>query len=92
MKRDLKITKDTVVNSIVSEMSDKLEVEVSDEEKRKEMMVLTQSKLDTILKSFSDRELLPERDFTSQQESEQHILKIVKKVRKRLLVEMEKEN
>jgi hypothetical protein len=95
MKEDearLKIVKDTVVNSILSEMYEKLKNKISDEEKRKEMISLTRSNLDSILKSFGEKELLPKKDFSSQQDFEEHILKIVQKVRQKLLVEMEKEN
>jgi len=86
----LKIVKDTVVNSISSEMYDKLEEKISDEEKRKEMISLTRSKLVTILNSFDHEELLPQKDFDSQQDFEKHILKLVQKARQKLLIEMEK--
>jgi len=88
----LKIVKDTVVNSIVSEIFCNLKGKISDDEKRKEMIGLTRSKLDSILNSFGEKELLPKKDFSSQQEFEEHILKIVRKARQRLIMDMEKEN
>jgi hypothetical protein len=95
MKEDqvrLKIVKDTVINSILSEVSSKLESKTSDEEKRKELMSLTRGKLVSIVNSLGKEDLLPKGDLKSPQDFEDHILKVVQKTRRKLLAEMEKEN
>jgi hypothetical protein len=88
----LKIVKDTVTISIISELSKKLEDKISDSEKRKEMLSLTRSKLTAILNSFSKEELLPKEDLNSQKDFEEHILKVIEKTRRKLLAEMQTEN
>lgn len=95
MKEDqvrLKIIRDTVINSILSEVGDKLEYRISDSEKRKEMISLTRSKLVSILNSLGKEDLLPKGEPKSPQDFEDHILKVVQKTRQKLLAEMEKEN
>jgi hypothetical protein len=80
------------MNSILSEVGGKLESKISDKEKRKEMIDLTQRKLVSIMNSFSKEDLLPKGDPKSSQDFEDHILKVIQKTRLRLLAEMEKEN
>ncbi|HML03568.1 MAG TPA: hypothetical protein VK487_09390 [Candidatus Bathyarchaeia archaeon] len=88
----LKIVKDTVTDSIISEVNEKLEESIPDVEKRKEMMSLTRSKLTAILNSLGKEELLPRKDLESQRDFEEHVLKLVSEVRRKLLSEMKKEN
>jgi hypothetical protein len=88
----VKIIKDTVRNSILAEMENQLGNRLSDEEKAKEMMELTRASLNSILNALHEDELLPKREFASQQDFENHILEIVRKVRKKLLNEIEKES
>jgi hypothetical protein len=87
----LKIVKDTVINSILSEVSSKLKSKISEEEKRKEMLIVTRSKLVSILNSLGKEDLLPKGDPKSPQDFEDHILKVIQKTRRKLLVEMESE-
>ncbi len=87
----LKIIRDTVRNSILSEMSDRLKKRVGDDKKTDEMIALTRSQLKSILNSFSDKELLPNREIESEEDFKKHILKIIDKTRKQLLKDMESE-
>ena len=87
----LKIVRDTVISSILSELESELRDRLSDEEKVKEMKTLTCSKLLSILKTFNENELLPPKDFETSQDFEHHILIIEKKVKKLLLNELDKD-
>ena len=87
----LKIIKDTVVNSILSEMDSELRNKVSDEKKIEAMISLTKSRLRSILNSFDEKELLPKGDVDSPQDFEKHILRIMQGTKQRILTEMEKE-
>jgi hypothetical protein len=94
MKSDevrLKIIKDTVINSILSEMDDKLASKVADEKKRAEMIKFTRSRLQYIMNSLNQDELLPKRDIKSEQDFEKHLLKIIQQVRQTLTNEIERE-
>jgi hypothetical protein len=87
----LKIIKDTVFNSILSEMNDKLASKITDEKKRLEIIKFTRSRLHDILNSLNQDELLPKRDIKSEQDFEKHILKVIQQIRQRLVSEIEKE-
>jgi hypothetical protein len=87
----LKIIRDTVTSSILSEIETELKSSVSSNEKRKEMISLSRSNLESILNKMSNEELLPKGDIDSPENLEDHILKIVKKVKKQLLSKIENE-
>jgi uncharacterized protein (UPF0147 family) len=90
-KVKIKIIKDTVVNSIVTEMRDKLKEKISEKEKIDEMLDLTKSKVISILNSMNEDEIMPKEEFKSEEEFKGHILEVVGKVRSKLYEEMKKE-
>ena len=87
----LKVIKDTIIKSILSEITDKLEKRITDQKKRAELIKFTHSRLDDVLNSFSEEELLPKKEIESEQDFENHILKVTEKTRQQLLKEMEQE-
>jgi hypothetical protein len=93
MKNDemrLKIIKDTVTNSIISDLNIKLASKIADEKKRTEMVRFARLGLKEILNS-SNQDLLPKRELISKQDFEKYILKVIRQVRKKLVDELEKE-
>jgi len=87
----VKIIKDTILNSLLSEMEVELKEKVSDQDKRNELFKLINSKLVEILGSMDEKELLPMHEPKSQQEFENHLHTLLQKVKKRLLADMRKE-
>jgi hypothetical protein len=93
MKSDevrLKIIKDTVTNSILTDMNNSLASKISDKKKRTEMIKFARFRLQHILSSL-DQDLLPKREIASEQDFEKYLLKVIQQVRKSLTNEIEKE-
>lgn len=87
----LRIIKDTVTCSLISEVNEKLEKKVINREKRLEIVNFTSLRLRDIMNSLDAKELLPQREIETQQSFEEHIFKVITKVRKILIDETKKE-
>jgi hypothetical protein len=93
MKNDetrLRIIKDTVANSIISDLNIQLASKITDEKKRTEMVRFAHLRLQAILNT-SGIDLLPKQELTSKQDFEKYLLKVIQQVRQRLVDEIEKE-
>jgi hypothetical protein len=80
-----------VFKSIMSEMDTRLNATVPNEKKRAEIIRFARTRLNDILNSFGERDLLPKRQIASEQDFEKHILKIIHLARDKLLREVNKE-
>jgi hypothetical protein len=87
----LKLIKDTVINSILTEMHEKLLKNGVDEKKASELERVTKPRLLIILDSFDKRTLLPVQDLKSKEDFERHILRIIQLAKKKLESDILKE-
>lgn len=87
----IKIIKDTVKNSIMTQMKSELKEKISDKKKVEELLALTEKKLVVVLDSMNERELVPSKEFKSSNDLQNHILDVIKKVKEKLSVEIKKE-
>ena len=76
------------MHSILTEMTTKLQEKISEKSKMDEMLNLTKSKIISILNSMNADELIPKKEFKSEQDFKNHILSIIQKVRNKLFEEM----
>jgi len=81
MSAKTKIIKDTIMNSLLSEMAQELEHKQSDKQKRDEILEWCESWLVEILDNMTEADLLPKHDLKSQNEFEYHLNAIIKKVK-----------
>jgi len=84
----LKIIKDTVTQSILPEMFDELCKKHGDK-KAKSLIDLTQPRIENILQSFSERQLLLKQEIKSESEFKAHILTVISEVKQRLMNDIE---
>ncbi len=89
-KARLKIIEDTVINSILTEMENKLRENPLGEKKTERLLELTKSKIISILNSMNEDELVPKGEFKSEQDFKSHVLGVIGKVRNGLFEDMKK--
>jgi hypothetical protein len=84
----LKIMKDTIFCSIMTPIQVELKNKVPSTEKREELLNLAQNKLQVIINSFTNQELIPKFDFKTQEDFERHLQRIIAKSKERLMFEL----
>jgi len=87
----LKIIKDTVANSVLSEINEKLMTKVTNEKKRSELISFTRLRLQDILSSLDQDEVLSKQEIRSREDFMKHIQKVIRKVKQKLISEIEQE-
>ncbi len=81
-----------VFESLKAEINAKLDIEVSDKAKRKEISGYTLSRLSEIVNSLTENELMPQTHIDSKQDFEKSILRLIQLVRERLIEEVKSEH
>ncbi len=80
----IKLIKDTVIKSILSQTSDNLAKNSVSEQKTQALLRITELKLERILDNFDQADILPKK-FLSQEEFESHLLTLIDLSKERLV-------
>jgi hypothetical protein len=80
-----KLIKDTIKSSIVTQISDELKSKLSDDTRRKHLVLITETKLNAILNSIPDEEILPSASIQSEEQFKAHLVKTIELVKIKLM-------